>query len=72
MSVGLPGRDAMIAAWRCLEAMIECEDDDTREALWKAAKRYAEKARAERAGGRPLPARAHHVQTGWARLDVNG
>lgn len=44
------GRDAMIAAWRCLEAIVDCDDVFTREALWKAAKRYAERARAERRG----------------------
>lgn len=37
--------DAMIAARRCLEAVTDATDYETRLALWKAAKRYAERAR---------------------------
>jgi len=38
-------RDGLIAASRCLEAMAETADFETRLALWKAAKRYAAKGR---------------------------
>lgn len=47
------GRGGWIAVHRCLQAMGECEDELTRLALWKAAKRYAERARCELTAGVP-------------------
>lgn len=43
--------DGMISALRCVEALGQTEDFETRLALWKAAKRYAARDRLERAGG---------------------
>lgn len=40
-------RDAMEARRRCLEAMATCADEETRRSLWRAALRYAERARGE-------------------------
>lgn len=37
--------DANEARRRCIQAMAECEDVDTRFALWRAATRYAKLAR---------------------------
>jgi len=37
--------DGLIAALRCVEALSETDDFETRLALWKAAKRYAAKGR---------------------------
>jgi hypothetical protein len=56
-----------IAARRCLEALAETQDVRTRAALWRAAKRYAGKARMERGaddGSSPLP----HALDGGARI----
>lgn len=39
--------DARICRDRCLEAMSTAEDLETARALWCAAKRYAERGRAE-------------------------
>lgn len=36
---------ALIAARRCLQAMAECENVETRTALWRAAVKYGVKAR---------------------------
>jgi hypothetical protein len=35
--------DAWIARDRCLQALVECEDVETRFALWRAALRYNER-----------------------------
>lgn len=45
------GRDAMIAARRCVEAAAETDDVKTRRALWKAALRYHQRVREERMAG---------------------
>ncbi len=42
--------DALIARDRCLQALVTSGDVEERLALWRAAKRYGEKARAERWG----------------------
>lgn len=41
------GRDARIARDRCLNALQGSSDVDERIALWRAAKRYGERMRAE-------------------------
>lgn len=41
------GHDGWIAARRQLEAMTETVDVETRLSLWRAAKRYAQRAREE-------------------------
>lgn len=51
--------DAMIAARRCWQAIAETQDEETRFSLWRAAKKYAERARGAgtAAGMRPPLAR---------------
>lgn len=52
--------DAMVAAHRSLAAMGETQDEMTRLSLWRCAKRYADRARRERAGlGNRTPHAAH-------------
>lgn len=46
--------DAYEASRRCLQAMDETQDVETRVALWRAAARYAELARMKRATGERL------------------
>jgi hypothetical protein len=43
--------DGIECAIRCLDALVTTEDFETRLALWKAAKRYANRDRLERVSG---------------------
>jgi hypothetical protein len=69
--------DGIECAIRCLDALVTTEDFETRLALWKAAKRYANRDRLERTAGlevhRPLPrAVLRGCSTGEARNLVEG
>lgn len=43
--------DALIARDRCLQALVESEDLETRRSLWRAAIRYNERDRTSRPSG---------------------
>lgn len=51
--------DGWIAARRCVEAMVEVQDVETRRSLWRAAVRYAQKDRTDAAGERNGSVRPH-------------
>lgn len=53
------GSDGWIAARRCLEAMVEVQDVETRRSLWRAAVRYMRWDRTDAAGERNGSARPH-------------
>jgi len=50
--------DARECARRCLDAMDETQDKDTRQSLWNAASRYAQRARELRATAKSTQAAA--------------
>jgi hypothetical protein len=63
MTKGPERNDALIAMSRCLEAMAESDDVETRISLWRAAKRYGQRRARE---GQENPARAaEDAQASW-------
>jgi hypothetical protein len=61
--------DAWIARDRCLQALVECEDVETRFALWRAALRYNERCGLAGTGGEIDPGPRPRARLGVDRDD---